>query len=87
MKADPRHIIARRLINPKRASDEGWRMVPGAAMCLDDAKAGYDAGTVEMCQGLSACGHYVEQYAIVRKVRAPGPYPRLFARRDVERVA
>ena len=32
------HIIARRLLEPRRTEESGWRMLPGALMSLADAE-------------------------------------------------
>ena len=75
------HIIARRLLEPRRTEESGWRMLPGALMSLADARAAYDQGTIEMAQSHPGDG-FVYQTVQVRKRRAPGPYPRYFALRD-----
>ena len=71
------HIIARRLLEPRRTEESGWRMLPGALMSLADARAAYDQGTIEMAQSHPGDG-FVYQTVQVRKRRAPGPYPTVF---------
>jgi hypothetical protein len=44
------HIIARRLLEPRRTEESGWRMLPGALMSLADARAAYDQGIIEIAQ-------------------------------------
>lgn len=75
------HIIARRLLEPRSTEYGGWRPIDGAIMSLEEARKAYDAGTIEMMQQRGGDG-FVYQCVQIRKRKAPGPYPRYFARRD-----
>jgi hypothetical protein len=76
--ADPRYIIARRdLTVTPPPNKNGWVEIKGAWTTLAEARAAYDQGHVEMCQGRD--GNFATQYAIPRDRRAVGRIP-LFGR-------
>jgi len=73
--ADPRYIIARRDLTapPPPPGKSGWIEAKGAWTTITEARAAYDQGLVEMCQGRD--GNFATQYAIPREHRAIGRVP------------
>jgi hypothetical protein len=63
-KASDAYIIARRALN---RADATWRPMAGSPWTITEARAAYDAGTIELATGRD--GDDATLYAIPRRVR------------------